>query len=231
MSRTMQSMTLGLALTGAALAGAAFVQHADADRVAAPYEQGIACVDVFGLIDLVLKKPELEAARTKFDTDKQAQVNQMQNRLQELQNLVQANPGDPNTQQYYAEGQQLQQSLQQFYQSYQVEMQSLIAGQIGDAYKAVYAAARAQADEEGIVFLFATRPDDDLLVDSLSGVAQEILARPLISPAASLDITEAVRVRMGLPERTDEPTALPTDIGAAEPADATDHADDPKQDD
>jgi len=211
----MQSMTLGLALAAAGFAGAALVHNADADRAVAPFEQGIAFVDVFGLIDEILKGPEPEAVRLAFDEGKQAELAGMQSRMQEIQAQVQAmDANDPELGALYGEAQQLQQNMQQFYQNYQFEMQSMIAEQIGAAYKQVFAAAKAQAAEEGVHFLFATRPSDDLIVDSLTGVAQEILARPMIAPAESIDLTAAVRVRLGLPDPADATPEDGTDAGS-----------------
>lgn len=214
MSRTMQSMTLGLALAAAGLAGAAFVHNADADRAVAPFEHGIAFVDVFGLIDEILKGPELEAVRLAFDEGKQAELTGMQSRMQEIQTQVQTmDANDPAVGALYGEAQQLQQNMQQFYQNYQFEMQGMIAEQIGAAYKQVFAAAKAQAADEGVHFLFATRPSDDLIVDSLTGVAQEILARPMIAPADAIDLTAAVRGRLGLPDPADAATDGGNDAG------------------
>ena len=227
MSRTMQSMTLGLALAAAGFAGAAFVQNADADRAVAPFEHGIAFVDVFGLIDEILKGPELEAVRVAFDEGKQAELTRMQSRMQEIQGQVEAmDENDPTAAGLFAEAQQLQQNMQQFYQNYQFEMQGMIAEQIGSAYKQVFAAAKAQAAEEGVDFLFATRPSDDLIVDSLTGVAQEILARPMIAPSDAIDLTPGVRARLGLPDPSDAPADAGTDAatpdtgipGSGEPA-------------
>ncbi|MFK7883436.1 MAG: OmpH family outer membrane protein [Phycisphaerales bacterium] len=209
MSRKVQTMTLGLALAAAGFAGAAFVQQADAVRDSHAAEHGIAFVDVFGLIDEIIQGEEYETARTEFDNVQQTQLGQMQGQMQALQAQLQlADPNAPETQALYGQGQQLQQQMQQFYQSYQEQMQQLIGTQIAEAYKIVYTAAGEESAEQGIHFLFATRPGSDLLVDSLSGVAQEILARPLIAPADSLDLTGAVRERLGLPEPTDEEAGI-----------------------
>ncbi len=205
MSSKIQSLTLGLALAAAGFAGAAFVTRAGADRAVAAYEHGMAFVDVFGLIDEIVKGDEYEAARTEFDDEQQQQLTAMQTQMQALQAQLQtATPNTPEAQGIQQQGMQLQQQMQQFYQNYQNGLEMLVGQQIADAYRLIYSAAEAEAAEQGISFLFASRPDDDLLVDSLSGVAQEILARPLVAPAASIDLTASVRERLGLPEPTEQ---------------------------
>jgi len=220
MPNKIQTLTLGLALAAAGFAGAAFVSQADANRVVAPYEHGMAFVDVFGLIDDIVKGSEYEAARTEFDAGQESQLTAMQTQMQQLQAQAEAlDPNTPEGQAVQQQGMQLQQQMQQFYQQYQNGLERLVSSQIADAYKLVYNTSREEASEQGVTFLFASRPDDELLVDSLSGVAQEILARPLIAPAESIDLTAAVRDRLGLPDPSlaEEAgvNAEPTDVDAA----------------
>ncbi len=217
MSRSMQTLTLGVALGAAAFAGATFIGTADAHRHATAADSDIAFIDAFGLIDRIVMSAEDTEARVSFEARSQEGLQNLQNRNMEIQGLVQQNdPEDPANQGLIAEFQQNQQNLQNLYQQYQVEMQSMIAGQIAAAYKRIYEAADAVAAERGVRFVFVTRPDPDLLqVESITGVAQEILARPLIAPPASIDLTDAVRERLGLPEAPPENTdASPLTPGA-----------------
>jgi Skp family chaperone for outer membrane proteins len=232
MSRPMQTLTLGVALGAAVMAGTFFASTADANRAVAPYEHGIGYVDVFGLVDQIVLQPEATAARVAFEAQGQTAAQSLQQEAMALQGQLQGmDQNDPAGGEVYMQAQMKQQELQNFYQEYQAGMQSLIAGQIGDAYKQVHAAAKAVAAEQGVTFVFATRPDSDLLqTDSISGVAQEILARPLIAPAASTDLTALVRANLGLPEPTEEapvtepaqdagqPDAQPADQPATDPA-------------
>ncbi|MEM9372675.1 MAG: OmpH family outer membrane protein [Planctomycetota bacterium] len=225
MRNTIQTLTLGLALTAAGFAGAAFVSQAGADREVAPFERGMAFVDVFGLIDEIVKGEEYEAARTAFDAEQQETLSSMQTRMQELQAQLQVSqPGSPEAQGVQQQGAQLQQQMQQFYQSYQSGLERLVGQQIADAYQLIYAAASEIATQQSVDFLFVSRPDEDLLVDSLSGVAQEILARPLIAPSAAVDLTASVRERLGLPEpseaedQAETEAQSPTEPAAQEPA-------------
>lgn len=231
MSRSMQTLTLGVALGAAAFAGATFIGTADAHRHATAAESDIAFIDAFGLIDRIVMSPEDTEARVSFEARSQEGLQTLQNRNMEIQGLVQQNdPEDPANQGLIAEFQQNQQNLQNLYQQYQVEMQSMIAGQIAAAYKRIYEAADAVAAERGVRFIFVTRPDPDLLqVESITGVAQEILARPLIAPPASIDLTDAVRERLGLPEAAPDTDASP--LTPADPAAATANPATPTTDD
>jgi Skp family chaperone for outer membrane proteins len=227
MSRTIQTLTLGVALGAGALAAGTFAGRAEAERRAPVVDQGIAFVDVFGLVDQIVMGAEPTAARVAFESQTQQQAEALQARNQEIQRIAQANPEDPNLENLGAEFQQNNQLMQNLFQSYQEDLQTLIAGQIAAGYKQVYAAAEAVAAESGIDFVFATRPGSDLLqTDSITGVAQEILARPLIAPAASIDLTAKVRDKLGLPEPTEEdasilegevPTPTPDAESAGEP--------------
>lgn len=202
MSRTMmQSLTLGVALGAAVMAGAVLVAPAGADRAVAPSEHGMAYVDVFALVDQIVMQPDPTGARAAFEAQGQQQLQTMQGEMIALQGQVQAaDPQAPETAELYAKAQQLQQQMQQFYQGYQYDMQALIAGQIAQAYTQVYEAAHTIAAERAIPFVFATRPGSELMqTDSITGVAQEILARPLIAPPPSVDLTETVREKLGLP--------------------------------
>lgn len=205
MSRSMQTLTLGVALGAAAFAGATLISPADAERTIDASQSGIAFVDVFGLVDQLVMQPDETAARVEFEAQGQQALQAVQNRNTEIQGLVQANPEDPNAQQLIAEFQQNREQMQTIYQNYQYDLQVLIAGQISEAYKKVYAAAQTVASEAGVDFVFATRPGSDLIqTDSVTGVAQEILARPLLAPPESVDLTTKVRAKLGLPEPTEQ---------------------------
>lgn len=202
MARSMQTLTLGVALGAAAFAGATFISTADADRKVSVAESGMGFVDVFGIVDQLVMGPEPTAARVAFEAESQQQIEQIQNRNMEIQAEVQT--GEVEEERFNAlatEFQQNQQIMQNFFQDYQMDMQALVASQISDAYKKVYSTAQAVAGEKNISFVFATRPNSELLqTDSITGVAQEILARPLIAPSSSIDLTAAVREKLGLPE-------------------------------
>jgi hypothetical protein len=204
MSRSIQTLTLGAALGAAAFAGATLISTADADRTVSLAESGMGFVDVFGLIDQIVMNPEDTAARVALEADGQQQLQNIQQRNAEIQQQVQQNPEGPDVQTLVQEFQMNQQQMQGIYQQYQEDLQALIAGQIADAYKKVYEAAETVAAERNVDFIFATRPGSDLeQTQSITGVAQEILARPLIAPSESIDLTARVREALGLPEPSD----------------------------
>lgn len=202
MPRSIQTLTLGVALGAAAFAGATFINSAEAERRVGVAESGMGFVDVFGVVDQLVMGDEPTAARAEFETQMQGQIEQIQARNAEIQRQVQE--GEVAEEQFNElanEFQQNQQTLQNAFQEYQVQMESMVAGQIAEAYKRVYEAARSVSGEKNVGFVFASRPDSELLqTQSITGVAQEILARPLIAPSDSIDLTPAVREKLGLPE-------------------------------
>ena len=92
-------------------------------------------------IEELLAEPT--AARVAFESQTQQQAEALQARNQEIQKIAQANPEDPNLENLGAEFQQNNQLMQNLFQSYQEDLQELIAGQIAAGYKQVYAAAEA----------------------------------------------------------------------------------------
>ena len=97
---------------------------------------------------------------------------------------------------YQQVNQQIQQATNQINNGYQ----QLLANQIADAYVTIHAATNEVSAQEGYTFVLSTRRGADLVQTStLTGVTQEILARPLVTPPEAVDITDAVRIHMGLP--------------------------------
>lgn len=231
MSRSIQTLTLGVALGAAALAGVTLTNSATATRVQSAADSDIAFVDVFALVDLIVLSPDLTAARVAIESEGQQRLEDLQNRNAQIQQIVQQNAQDnPENQGLIGEFQRNQQQMQAVYQELQTRLQSLVAGQVADAYGRVYEATGTVAAERGINFVFATRPNAELIqVETITGVAQEILARPLVTPSSAVDLTDAVRESLGLEEAPADASildgALPTPAG--EPS--TDDAGSPDQ--
>lgn len=225
MSRSIQTLTLGVALGAAAFAGATLTDTANATRVQSAADSDIAFVDVFALVDLIVLDADQTAARVAIEAEGQQRLEDLQNRNAQIQQTVQQNAqDDPSNQQLIGEFQRNQQQMQAVYQELQNRLQGLVAGQVAGAYKKVYEAAASVAAERGIDFVFATRPNADLIqVETITGVAQEILARPLIAPASTVDLTDAVRESLGL-EKAAADGATPAPV---EPS--TDDAGNPDQ--
>lgn len=188
-------------------------------------------IDVFALVDRALSTDEMTSQRAEYETATNAQIEQVQQQLMQLQTqLSSMTQDDPNIQNLYGQYQDLQSQAQ--YQSQQATAgyQRLIANQIANAYKDIYAAVNELAAEDGYDFIFATRSDGELLqIDTITGITQEILARPLVTPPGATDLTEQLRVRLGYPEELPEDEG---DEGLIDPstggADSTGSAEQPE---
>jgi Skp family chaperone for outer membrane proteins len=200
MSRSIQTLTLGVALGAAVVAGVSLTNSANATRVHSAADSDIAFVDVFAIVDLIVLAPDQTAARVAIESEGQQRLQDLQARNAEIQRTVQTNAqDDPSNQRLIGEFQENQQQMQTVFQDLQTRLQLIVAGQVADAYGRVYEAVGVVAAERGINFVFATRPNADLIqVETITGVAQEILARPLVTPASAVDLTDAVRESLGL---------------------------------
>ncbi len=207
---------LSIAILTILLGLAIFTPRANATR-SMGFEAGdIAFVDVFTLIDRALSADTLAQERLDFETESNASMSQMQQQLMTLQGQLGAiQPDDPSAGQLDQQYQQVQSNLQRASQQASADYQSLIAEQISQAYGEIYAGTNTVAAELGYAFVFATRSNGELIqTDTINGITQEILARPLVTPPTGVDITEAVRVKLGYPEEA----AADLEIGT-EPAD------------
>lgn len=201
--------TLGLlTLLAIAVAGglAVVASNANADRSFGFAQGDIASIDVFALVDRALSTDDMAQARRDFEEESNAALGAIQQRFIELQNqLNNMAQDDPAGGQVFQQYQQVQRQLQQASQQASAEYQMLIAEQIAEAYRAIYSAVNELAGEHGYVYVFATRSDGELLqTDTITGITQEILARPLVTPPATTDLTEQVRVKLGYPEEVAE---------------------------
>ena len=202
-----------------------FAPTANASRTSSIAEGDMASVDVFTLIDRALSSEEMTQARRDFESESNASIEAMQQQLMTLQTqLSNLSPDDPSGGQLYQQYQQMQGQLQQASQNASQQYQTLIAEQIAQGYREIYAAVNEIAAAQGYAFVFATRSDGELLqTDTINGITQEILARPLVTPPSSTDLTEAVRVKLGYPEEVAEEAAEITEGDASiesEPAEA-----------
>ena len=206
MKRTTQLFTLTTAIL-ATIIITMVVSPADANKRYAIESGDIAFVDVFNLIDKALLVEEMANARADFNTESTQALGALKEQISQLEiQLNTMQPDDPNGaavyQQYQAYSGQLQNSNQQISARYQ----TLIAQQITQGYREIYAAANEIGEQEGFAFVFATRADGELIqTDTITGITQEILARPLMTPPNGTDLTELVRIKLGYPEKAPEP--------------------------
>lgn len=182
-----------------------FTNNAQATRSYGVETGNMASVDIFALVDRALSTEEMTQEREKYETDSNASLESVQQQLAALQQqLGNMTAEDPNAQAAYQQYQQLQNQAQYLSQQASNGYQTLIANQIASAYKSIYAATNEIASENGYEFVFATRSDGELLqTDTITGITQEILARPLVTPPSATDLTEMVRVKLGYPEEVE----------------------------
>lgn len=206
MKRTTHILTLST-LVLATILITMVVSPADASKRFTIESGDIAFVDVFKLIDHALLGQEKADAREDFNIQSQAAVSGLQQQLAGLEaQLTSMEPSDPNGAAVYQEYTGLQGQLESASQQINGAYQSLIAQQLSDSYAQIYAAANEIGAQEGYIFVFATRTDGELVQTStITGITQEILARPLMTPPNGVDITELVRIKLGYPEKAPEP--------------------------
>lgn len=202
MKRPTTAAFVGVLALAATLGLIGFNNAAEANRSFGVETGNIASIDVFALVDRALSKDAMVQARTDYETRTNGAIEQLQQQLMELQtSLSSMTADDPNAQSMYQQYQQLQSQAQMQSQQATSGYQTLIAQQIAQAYEEIYAGANEIAAEQGYDFVFATRSDGELLqTETITGITQEILARPLVTPPSATDLTEQVRVKLGYPE-------------------------------
>ena len=221
MKRNATAALIGALTLAAGVGIIGFTNSANATRSYGVETGNMASVDVFALVDRALSTDAMKQEREKYETDSNASLESVQQQLAALQQqLGSMTADDPNAQAAYQQYQQLQSQAQYLSQQASNGYQTLIANQISTAYKAIYGATNEIASENGYEFVFATRSDGELLqTDTITGITQEILARPLVTPPSATDLTEMVRVKLGYPEEIEVVTqdeAAPADQPATE---------------
>ena len=224
---TATALIAGMTLTGV-LSISALTNNAEATRSVGLDMGQIGSIDVFALVDRALSTDEMVASRQNYETQTNAGLQQLEASFMQVQNqLSTLAADDPNAQALYNQYQQLQNQMQMQSQQASSGYQTLIANQIATAYKEIYAAANEVGMEQGYGFVFATRSDGELLqTETITGITQEILARPLMTPPSATDLTEAVRVKLGYPEKAIEtdPVLDSAQAPTTEPAEGMDNA-------
>ncbi len=220
MKRSMHSLTLTGLIAGAAIIVAMIVSPADGNKSYSIEAGDIAFVDVFDLIDKALLVEDKAKAREEFNSKSTLEIEGLNQQLQGLETqLSSMTQNDPNAMATYQEHQSVSAKLDSRSRQINVEYQTLIAVQISDGYAEIYAAANEVGTEEGFAFVFASRSNGELVqTETITGITQEILARPLMTPPSGVDLTELVRVKLGYPEAAPEPVVTETEPEAETPA-------------
>jgi len=220
MTRSSSLITLSILIGALAVAGALVAHPARATRAQEPAHGTVAFVDMYDLVDIVIMGDEKTKERTDFETRSQERISGLQEQLTRMQEqLGQLDPQSAEATDLYGQYQQLVQMYQQTQNSINQQYQEMLAGQIADAYSRIHDASNEIAAGGGYTFVLATRRGTDLVQTStLTGVTQEILARPLVTTPGGADLTERVREHMGLPtmdeimETIDQDETLPPGV-------------------
>lgn len=222
MKRPIQIFSFTALIVGVTVVTTLMTSTAQGTKRASLESGDIAYVDVFTLIDLALTVDAMADARAQFNTDSTEQITQLQNQLQSLQaQLSTMQQSDPTAAQVYQNYQLTENRLQNASQQINSDYQRLIANQISQAYDEIYAAANEVGLSEGFSFVFATRSTGELMqTETITGITQEILARPLMTPPTGANLTQLVRVKLGYPEKMVEAVDAETETEAT-PVDAT----------
>jgi Skp family chaperone for outer membrane proteins len=196
-----RSFSLAIILGAFIVAGALIARPAVGTKTTSIGQGDIGVVDVYSLVDILIMSEEASQQRSDFESRSNATITEYEQRLIGIRaQMSTMTQDDPNSGQLYAQYQQVTQQIQQATNQINEGYQVLLANQIADAYKTIHAAVNEIAGDQGYTFVLATRRGADLVqTSSLTGVTQEILARPLVTPPEAVDMTESVRIHLGLP--------------------------------
>ncbi|MBX3317100.1 MAG: OmpH family outer membrane protein [Phycisphaeraceae bacterium] len=173
----------------------------------------VATVDMFQLLESMIDSDRYKPARDARDAEIKSKYDAILAELKSLETKIQLIPqGTPEFQTTMSQGQAKEMERQQFAQQVGRDQDAFVASQVKEAYALVHAAVNESAAALGYTHVFTTRTSaTNMKGDSLAPVMQEILARPLVRTSTTDDITDKVRVRLGLPEKA----ASTDDAGAA----------------
>jgi hypothetical protein len=227
-----RSFPIAIILGAFIVAGALLARPAVGTKTASIGQGEIGVVDVYNLVDILIMADEASQQRSNFETQSNAAIAEYEQRLIGIQTQMSGmTQDDPKAAALYANYQQVTQQIQQATNQINDGYQVLLATQIADAYKIIHAAVNEISADQGYTFVLATRRGADLVqTTTLTGVTQEILARPLVTPPEAVDMTEAVRIHLGLPtleEITAEVEAEAAAAAAAAQEQATQDAGEP----
>jgi len=228
MTRPSSLISLSILIGAVAVAGVLITRPAQATRAQDAGHGAVAYVDMYDLVDIVIMGDESTKARTEFEARSQNRISGLEQQLTSMQQQLQGlDPQGAEATEIYGQYQQLAQMYQQTQNSINQQYQELLAGQIAGAYTEIHASVNEVAADQGYTFVLATRRGTDLVQTStLTGVTQEILARPLVSNPDGVDLTDRVREHLGLPtmesimENADGENALPPGVGPGVAPDA-----------
>jgi len=154
----------------------------------------IATCDIFAVIDALLQSdrfaPRLEAKREELSQ----RIEPLEDRLRALQNELQnANPDDPSSQERFAEFQQLIQMYQTMGPKLEAEFSEFRGKLTVEAYELAKGATEGIAETKGFDYVLAGRsPSKPIKSTDLQQLLQAILGRPMLHQPEGTDITDDV---------------------------------------
>ena len=190
----------------ATLATRSALAHDTGDRA-----HRIGVVDSLMLVERMLDEPEYADARTAVEQNWTQQLSLLEAEVNDL--LTRRNAavaGSLEQQEINQQGAQAQQRYQQLRQQGAGELEVLGTEQAREAYTKIAEASKVVADRLGYDFVVASRDSaEPTNANTVAGLAQQMLARPLIVYPDGHDITADVRTELGL-------TVAPAEDDAAE---------------
>lgn len=193
---------VGVAASAATLAGmSAFERPAIANTRDAA-DTDLAYIDLYGLLEQKLRAEDLLAAREDAVAPLSQQLQQSQQRIQQLAAQIQGQGVEsPESEPLILEFQQLQQTIQQLNQEVNAQITEVYSGQMQAAHQEIMSAADEVAAEAGFSMVIASRAPERMLERGpVDVMVQELLARPVVRAPSSVDLTAKVRERLGLPD-------------------------------
>ncbi len=196
-----RTISITILLAAFIVAGSIWTRPAMGTKTLSTGQGEIGVVDIYNLVDIYIMSDEASQERSEFEAASGAAISTYEQQLGAIQTQMSTmSQDDPQAATLYNQYQQINQAIQQTTNKINADYQTLLATQIANAYKTIHAATNEVSAEQGYTFVLATRRGADLVqTTTLTGVTQEILARPLVTPPDAVDLTDAIRVHLGLP--------------------------------
>jgi hypothetical protein len=223
-------------VAAAGLAGAATTMlltpsPAVAQAGASTSAQRIATLDALAVVERMILSERYKPARDKVTEEKNVKLKVLSDSLRGVEERAKGLAQDsPELQALAQEYQQTSQRLQDAERQAVGELDVFNAEQIAEAYRLVVEAANTMAASKGYTHVVQTRIGDvKFRSKNVTGIIQEVLARPVIQSPTADDITQALITQFGVenvsiePEAIAAPNAVPgaaPSVSPAEPAPA-----------
>ena len=194
-------------ILGSTVIGGSLVLRAEAqpESRGEPIRQ-IATVDTVGLLEVMLETDEdFLATREEVRTGIQDELEDVQGEIERIQmEAQQRTANDPELQALQQRFQRATQRLTQVQEQSAQRVQQLTSRQAREGYGRIHEAIDSIAEERDLDHVMATRRGGEISStrNTPTAVFQDILARPLVVSPEAMDITDLVRERLELPDRS-----------------------------